>query len=836
MIKPEDSQSLLDEIQALEDALVAQGGSSPECNQKTFHQFHKNENENMMDIDSYENESDYMDVDSVEKDNDEYQFDRNCNNLQDLLEMNKVLFESISTARQKMTKMLVDCQNKLHAIEGQIANQQTNVYHNKIICFNAGMPYFKDRNYFHPQRNEDTERKIKNGELRLGKLQRIHKWNPADKSILLQSIKHEVNLKISKKQEMENMNGAITKTSQLPKDVKQAIGSLGNMKFDWLKICNMMPESKHNAEECEVMWNVFLHPDINKQRWTAQEDKNLNRIVDEHENEDWDGIARNLNTGRSGYQCFVRYNTNNWKNLMKGVLWSARDDTILLKLVEKLKMGDYIPWGYIASCMNNWTKQQVYFRWNYSLAPYLKKGRYTAEEDKLLLSAVNKYGKNFTQISALVMPHRTNIQLKEHYLTLIQKGQKKIWTKQEDQQLIELYNKYGTNWAKIKQEFPTASRAQLRLHHLSLQRVKGNLNPKTVEKDTPMPTYIIYNSKTPWLRENTDICMNHMKIDDQLVNYFRKETNSRINEKSNKSEKLNMNVRKFHDVLTKLNVHMQIPEYINEGIELDKEHRSLFLSLQEYLEIKKISISEEVEKLRLKMFGPRKLLLDHERFIPPLPFGHCVSKVKKAKKSNSLDYLNDSNKYQVELPMEIEDDKNISEFLAEDIIQFEKFKNMVTTKTGGFEELKSWSPEQSLPKLAQFKNFETNSETVMKYSWKQHKMVPITECEDPHEVFVTEKEPLKLIRPNRTALQAYQELLVSSENFPTEMSLNHPNHKLTSNGRNALILLKKRYQQLFGIPIGLSRILPPDIIDESAFLPIIEKFKKKNVKKKCSKL
>ena len=37
------------------------------------------------------------------------------------------------------------------------------------------------------------------------------------------------------------------------------------------------------------------------------------------------------------------------------------------------------------------------------------------------------------------------------------------------------------------------------------------------------------------------------------------------------------------------------------------------------------------------------------------------------------------------------------------------------------------------------------------------------------------------------------------------------------------------------MPTSLSRIIPPDIVDESAFLPAVEKFKKKYFKKKRSK-
>ena len=386
MSDDEDNQDLLDEIQALEDALDQKGilndneYNSSKCNIGILPEF-KTKFENgvssLMEIDNNSDDDDDENDDSNDDNDDDADDDGNddsivnidqqnayedykCHNLQDLFELNKKLIESIVSAREKVNVLLEECRSKLRSIDEQIS-KHTNSWQAKIVSFNAGMPYFKDKNYFTAKRNQDTETKIRNGELRLAELQRIHRWNQIDKNNLLKAIRYEVTLTLLTRSQPDEVyiDNNITKTSQLPNDVREAIGTLGTMKFDWLKIANNISDNKHTAEECEVMWNVFLHPDINKQKWTPKEDRNLNRIVEEYEFEDWDAIAKALNTKRSGYQCFVRYNTNNWKNLMKGQSWTPLDDETLLYLVSKLKIGDYIPWGYIASCMNNWTKQQV---------------------------------------------------------------------------------------------------------------------------------------------------------------------------------------------------------------------------------------------------------------------------------------------------------------------------------------------------------------------------------------------------------------------------------------------------------------------------------------------
>ena len=121
-----------------------------------------------------------------------------------------------------------------------------------------------------------------------------------------------------------------------------------------------------------------------------------------------------------------------------------------------------------------------------------------------------------------------------------------------------------------------------------------------------------------------------------------------------------------------------------------------------------------------------------------------------------------------------------------------------------------------------------------KYSWELNKMVPYSASKSEllKDTVIHEGVPIRLIEPNRSTLQAYQELVLSSESFPSQTIANNRNYKLTSRGRDALNLFKVRYEELFSVPTGLSKIIPPDVLDESAFLPVIERFKQKNRKKR----
>jgi predicted transcriptional regulator len=117
----------------------------------------------------------------------------------------------------------------------------------------------------------------------------------------------------------------------------------------------------------------------------------------------------------------------------------------------------------------------------------------------------------------------------------------------------------------------------------------------------------------------------------------------------------------------------------------------------------------------------------------------------------------------------------------------------------------------------------------MQYDWELNSMISKNSSK---EKIIIDSVPVPIIEPNRTTLQAYQELLLISDSVHPDSNESNSNYKLTPRGREALYLFKRRYEQLFHVPTGLSRIIPPDTVDESAFLPVLEKLQKKNIKRK----
>ncbi|CAK9830483.1 snRNA-activating protein complex subunit 4, partial [Anthophora retusa] len=416
------------------------------------------------------NESDFM-----------YYDIENCN---DMLNFNKQIVSSLFDLKRHLTFALQKCERKLAGIERSL--QKHTAGDTKVLICNAGMPYFKDRNYFFASNNEDETLKENHKELQLRNLPKVSSWTKKERDVFSQAIKEEViaDMLSSQRVEHKRIDNTLarlkmkikekkeTRKRYSLKDLEEMIGPLEEREFDWFKISSVHFENIHSPLDCRVMWNVFLHPRINKTCWTKMEDKKLKEIAERCNLQNWDKIAKELGTHRSAYQCFIRYNTTKKLPKIRNCTWENKEDKRLLKLIEIFQIGDFVPWGEIASWMQHRTKQQAYFRWIYSLAPYLTKGRFTKSEDNILKDAVIKYGTNFRKISAALMPNRSTIQLHDHYQTLttnlVENWNR--WTLAEDVKLLDLFKRFGPNWSAIAKEFTCKSRTHLRHRHAALQK------------------------------------------------------------------------------------------------------------------------------------------------------------------------------------------------------------------------------------------------------------------------------------------------------------------------------------------------------------------------------
>ena len=139
------------------------------------------------------------------------------------------------------------------------------------------------------------------------------------------------------------------------------------------------------------------------------------------------------------------------KQIKKPSFWTKEEDNILM---EKAKEYNYKNWNSIANFIPGRTPIQCSARYR-RIRPGLIKGAWDKEEDAKLLLLYEKYGKNWAAISK-EMPQRTGKQIRDRFLnSLDTKFERGKFSEEEDQMIIKYYKIYGNSWAKIAKKLKT---------------------------------------------------------------------------------------------------------------------------------------------------------------------------------------------------------------------------------------------------------------------------------------------------------------------------------------------------------------------------------------------
>lgn len=132
--------------------------------------------------------------------------------------------------------------------------------------------------------------------------------------------------------------------------------------------------------------------------------------------------------------------------------WTAEEDEILRKAVQRFKGKN---WKKIAECFKDRTDVQCLHRWQKVLNPELVKGPWSKEEDEIIIDLVNKYGPKKWSTIAQHLPGRIGKQCRERWHNHLNPAiNKEAWTQDEELTLIRAHQIYGNRWAELTKFLP----------------------------------------------------------------------------------------------------------------------------------------------------------------------------------------------------------------------------------------------------------------------------------------------------------------------------------------------------------------------------------------------
>nr|XP_045584882.1 uncharacterized protein LOC123747003 isoform X2 [Procambarus clarkii] len=427
------------------------------------------------------------------------------------------------------------------------------------------VPYFKNRSGMNAPKNIDAKWKVDNGYLDLYTT-RTRPWmiterETLEKVVLQEWKEQQGRVWHSKLRELQRKQRNLASDSDdyLVKALENEIDQCKNFidslnktppesftpklgaKMDWEKIAALAFDGHRSSEECQLIWENLLHPDINCSPWTEEEDLTLQEAVlnCRFKKPDWEAIAKLLKSNRTPFLAMQR-----WVSFIDPTLhparWNPEATQKLIDTVNMLRIGNHIPWAQVHQHMVGFSRTQVQSRWRL-INPEQSKGPFTVEEDFILIKGLHMFGLNFANITHF-MPGRSVAQVRERFKRTILSGlTTKPWTRAEDDILIRECKVGPKNWRRMIMLLPRRNACQIRSRYHTIQ-VWQTLTDNNMEPPPLFPVSMTVDSNLIWeIRKNMILETNCVK---EMVDKSRKGMNVKNVVKELENRRLVIQARK----------------------------------------------------------------------------------------------------------------------------------------------------------------------------------------------------------------------------------------------------------------------------------------------------
>lgn len=151
-----------------------------------------------------------------------------------------------------------------------------------------------------------------------------------------------------------------------------------------------------------------------KKRWSPTEDELLKAAVTAMGPRKWKTISEYVGT-RNHVQCRQR-----WEKIAPGRVkgaWSWEEDSVLVSFVKEQRANDQsceIRWAVIAQQIAGRNAKQCKHRYSTQLDPSINKRKFSEEEKQLMLELLGTMGRNWARISER-LPGRTPNMIKNYF-------------------------------------------------------------------------------------------------------------------------------------------------------------------------------------------------------------------------------------------------------------------------------------------------------------------------------------------------------------------------------------------------------------------------------------